>query len=406
MKAELIRSNAILALQYFVASSVPIILIPHIVKVIGLDVYGSLAILLAIGGYGAVTVQYAFQLTGPKRVAQQKNISSLDKVLSEITLAKGIILLAVFFLMAMALALNSSFSKVGSFGALILFALPAAAAINSAWFLQALNKFFLTSIISIFSTLLTLFIGFSYISDESLYSIDIAVIVSILNLVIVGVGTFFVSLKYAKIHRRKLNFRGAINEIRLGGHLFLSQSFSLAYSASGPLIIAVILDSKSAGAYSVIERVMLALIGGASLTYTVAYPRLATEYIQNRKNYWYFLKWVVMLNLSCTSLLAITIWVWRYEVLIYLYGSGSEYLELLFFGLCWFVLGMLGSALTGHLVISGNSDRIWIINIQILSSSIIFGIFGVVYFGPSGWLAGLVLSQIIVLFYGYKFWGN
>lgn len=406
MKTELLKSNAILALQYLIASFVPIILIPHIVKVLGLDVYGSLTILQAIGGYGAVIVQYAFQLTGPKRIAHQKNANSLDEALFEITLAKGILLLAVFFLVTLALALNGSFSTVGRFGEVILFALPVAAALNSAWFLQAVNKFFLTSIISISSTLLTIFIGFNYISNEILYSIDVAVIIIFLNPIIVGAGTLVISIKYIKVRRFKLNFKGAIKEILIGRHLFLSQSFSLAYSASGPLIIGIILDSKSAGAYSVIEKVISAMSGGALLTYTVAYPRLATEYIKNRQNYWNFLRWVIVFYLLSTTLIAVIIWVWRYEVLDYLYGYGSAYLPLLFFGLFWFVLGILGSALTGHLVISGNGGRIWIITLQVLLSSVLFGVFGVMYFGPSGWLAALVLSQLIVLFYGYKFWRN
>lgn len=394
MKTELLKSNAILALQYLIASFVPIILIPHIVKVLGLDVYGSLTILQAIGGYGAVIVQYAFQLTGPKRIAHQKNANSLDEALFEITLAKGILLLAVFFLVTLALALNGSFSTVGRFGEVILFALPVAAALNSAWFLQAVNKFFLTSIISISSTLLTIFIGFNYISNEILYSIDVAVIIIFLNPIIVGAGTLVISIKYIKVRRFKLNFKGAIKEILIGRHLFLSQSFSLAYSASGPLIIGIILDSKSAGAYSVIEKVISAMSGGALLTYTVAYPRLATEYIKNRQNYWNFLRWVIVFYLLSTTLIAVIIWVWRYEVLDYLYGYGSAYLPLLFFGLFWFVLGILGSALTGHLVISGNGGRIWIITLQVLLSfSTVWGFWSYVL-----WTLGLAccISSIAI----------
>jgi O-antigen/teichoic acid export membrane protein len=222
-----------------------------------------------------------------------------------------------------------------------------------------------------------------------------------------GIGTMLLAIASIKSEKYEWNITRAIGALKEGWYLFISQFVSMFYSVSGPIIINYLLDAKAAGAYSVTERVMNALIAAATLTYTAAYPRLASAYANDRVSYWRALKFILTGYLSVTLTIAVLAWSLREPVVRFLYGeTGGDHIGLLFFGLVWLVFGIFGTALTGYLTVSGRSREVWPLTLKILVSSVAMGVPGVVLFGAVGWLAALVLSQGLVLHAGYKHWGR
>ena len=392
-------------MQYAVGSLVPLLLVPHIVGVIGLAQYGHLAVLMAWGGYGAVIVQYAFQMTGPKKVVHLATDQSIANVFVDIFFAKFILLfivitiLIVFFLVFMTSGSNSSFTWI------VLFAMPIAAGLNSVWFLQARNQFLSVGLLAIIGTLLTLSIGFIFVNNSNHKAFNYAVLASVFGAIFMGIGTLLLAIASIKSEKHQWNLTRALNELKEGWHLFISQFISMVYVTSGPIVIAYLLDSKAAGAYSVTERVINALMAAALLTHTAAYPSLASAFINNRTEYWRMLKYILIVYLSITLIIAVLAWSLRELLVRFLYGEvSSEHYELLFFGLAWLVLGIFGPLLTGYLTVSGRSREVWPLTLKILMFSVAIGVPGVLLFGSVGWLAALVLSTFIVLHSGFKIW--
>jgi len=405
MIRQVIQANAMLLVQYAVGSLVPLLLVPHIVKVIGLAEYGHLAVLMAWGSYGAVVVQYAFQMTGPKRVAHLATGETPASVFVDIAFAKLLLLTIVVPVMAFFALVSMPLESTSSFAWVLLFAMPIAAALNSAWFLQAQGHFFPVCIISIVGSLLTLFIGFNFIDSGNHRAVDFAVVVSVFGAIFVGIGTLLLAIASVKKEKYVWHITRAISALKEGWHLFISQFVSMFYSASGSIVINYLLDAKAAGAYSVTERVINALLAAALLTHTAAYPRLASAYINNRIGYWRMLKFILTGYLSVTLIIAVLAWSLRELVVQFLYSEiNSEHELLLFFGLAWLVLGIFGTALTGYLTVSGRSREVWPLTLKILLLSVTLGVPGVLFFGSVGWLAALVVSQLLVLLTGFKHW--
>lgn len=392
-------------MQYAVASLVPLLLVPHIVRSIGLVEYGHMAVLMAWGGYGAVIVQYAFQMTGPKRVMQIAEGESVASVFVDIAFAKIILLFtALCAISGFAFFFVQTESK-SSFPWVLLYATPIAAGLNSVWFLQSQDRFFSVSALAITGSLLTLFIGFVFVKDASQRSIDFAVVANVFGAIFIGVGTLLLAIKSIKGTGRAWRIPRAISMIKEGWHLFASQFVSMIYSGSGPIVINYLLDAKSAGAYSVTERAINAFMAAALLTHTASYPRLALAYKNNRADYWNLLKLILAVYLIVTFLIASTALVLNKSVINFLYGEMSDsHDSLLFFGLAWLMLGVFGTALTGYLTVSGRSSEVWPLTLKVLISSVVIGVPGVFMFGGVGWLAALVISQFFVLHAGFKHW--
>lgn len=384
------------------------ILIPHIVSVIGLAEYGRLAVLMAWGGYGAVIVQYAFPLTGPKRIVHPAVGESIASIFIDITFAKALLLLFVILVMAILLYLWMPFESNSSLAWILIFGAPVAAGMNSVWFLQARDKFLSVCMLAIIGSLLTLFIGFTFISDRNHRSVDFSVIVCIFGMLFMGLGTLlltFVSIRKEKYH---ISFTRVVNSLKGGWHLFVSQFASVLYSASGPIIINYLLDAKAAGAFSVTERVINALISAALLSHTAAYPRLAFAYISNRVDYWKILKLVLLIYLGATTAFAALAWSQKEHVINFLYGEKSnEHESLLFFGLMWMIFSVFGPVLTGYLTVSGRARDVWHLTLKTLVLSFGLGIPCIFIFGNTGWLIALLLAQFfLVLPAGFKHWRN
>lgn len=402
---QVVRANAMLLVQYAVGSLVPLLLVPHIVSVIGLAEYGHLAVLMAWAGYGAVIVQYAFQMTGPKRVVHLAAGESTASIFVDIAFAKLLLLFIVIPVMAVIALVSMPLESTSSFAWVLLFAMPIAAGLNSVWFLHAQGYFLSVCILAIIGSLLTLFIGFIFINVGNHRAVDFAVVVSVFGAVFISIGTLLLAITSIKREKYEWNITRAISVLKEGWYLFISQFVSMLYSASGPIVINYLLNAKAAGAYSVTERIINALVAAVMLTHTAAYPRLALAYINNQVGYWRMLKFILVGYLSVTLIIAVLAWSLREPVVQFLYGeiSGDHY-GLLFFGLTWLVLGIFGTALTGYLTVSGRSHEVWPLTLKILVLSVAMGVPGVLLYGSVGWLVALVLSQVLVLRTGFKHW--
>jgi PST family polysaccharide transporter len=402
---QVAKANTILLVQYGVGSLVPLLLIPHIVHVIGLEEYGRIAVLMVWGGYGAAVVQYAFQLTGPKRVMQLAAGESIESVFIDIAVAKLLLLLLVITALVIVALLSTPFESKSSIAWALLLAGPIAAGLNSTWFLQSQGNFSWVAFLAIIGSLFTLYLGFNYVTDDNRLAIDFAVIVSIFGALFLGLGTLVLSIFSMGKTSYKWSILRAIEAVKEGWHLFISQFISILYSGAGTIVINFFLDSKAAGSYSVMERIIGALMSAALLTHTAAYPRLASAYISNRFEYFRMVKLIIFVYVGVTSVIAFLLWLFREAIVNYLYNEiNSDYYLLLYFGLAWLVLGIFGTTLTGYLTVSGKSREVWPLTLKILISSILLGIIGIFTIGNAGWLAGLVISQLIVLHAGYIYW--
>ena len=406
MIRKVVQANAILLVQYAVAGLVPLLLVPYIVRVIGLTEYGHIAVFMAWGGYGAIIVQYAFQLTGPKRLVNLGAGESIASVFVDIALAKFLMFFIVLLIMAVFMQVSVTLESTSSFAWVLLFAMPFAAGLNSVWFLQAQGSFLPVCLLAIIGSLLTLFIGFSFVKSGDRQAVNYAVVVSFLGAIFMGFGTLLLAISSIRREKYECKLARAVIVLKEGLHLFISQFITMFYAGSGPIVINYLLDAKAAGAYSVMERAINALIAAAMLTYTAAYPRLAVAYTNNQIDYWRILKFILKGYLSVTLITAALVWSLREQVVRFLYGEiSSNHDALLFFGLMWMLLSVFGPVRTGYLTVSGRSHEVWQLTLKILLYSAIMGVSFVSIFGAAGWLAALVFSQILVVLpSGFKHW--
>ena len=351
MFRNLVKNSSLLLMQYAVSSLVPLLLVPHVVRTIGVDAFGHLAVALAWGMYAAVTVQYGFQLTGPALVAAELDKRNSSQVFAELTTAKLVLFGAVSSVWAIAyLACSSLASSWATW--LIVLVLPVAAVANSAWYLQARGHFMIASIASVAGALTALSLGIWLVDINNPRAMEAAAVALTAGPVVTAFLTVAFSLVVMDISAWPRRPIAPLRAIAKGWPLFSSQIAASLYMLSGPIVIGVLANERSAGQYATVERFINGIAGACLLTHVAAYPRLAELFVRDRIAYRRLLRIVVGCYLCMTSCIAVMAWTFRDKLLHFMFGVVPQGVStLLAWALGWLVAGIFGAALTGYLVV-------------------------------------------------------
>jgi O-antigen/teichoic acid export membrane protein len=403
MIRHIAKANAILLFQYAAGALVPLLLVPHIVRSIGLANYGHLAVALAWAGFGGLITQYAFQLTGPQRLAGDP--SATDTILADVVVGKATLLAVVLPLMVLVAATQAPPGAAGTGSWLVLLLVPIGAAANASWFLQFQGRFLRVALAAIAGSCGALALGWWWVAGSGTGSVVGAAVSLSFGGVFVGLVTLCSAWRLAGLRRDTVRNSRPLPLLREDWPLFASQLASALYTVAGPILINQVAGASSAGSYSAVERVVNALAAACQLTYVAAYPRLASSYVNDRRAYWRLLTQLIGAHLAATTLLAGIIWTCREPLSAFIFGTTAEDTRsLLAWGLGWLVVGIFGPALTGYLTLSHRKPKVMSLNLAVLGICVLVGIPAIAAFGPTGWMATLVCSQLVVLMVGIHYW--
>lgn len=399
MLRRLALNNAFLAIQYLAAGLVPLLLIPHIVRQIGLSNYGTLAVALAWANYAALVVNYAFTLSGPSRLANPRPTEIPGDIFAQIFSGKATLLASVSLTAMLGFVVASAMgASLRNAHLWIILALPLASALHAGWYLQSTGQFSKVSVASIVGVCGALAIGFWPFSPDLYPAITQAAIALTIAPLIAGLITFFLSTRHLIVQGDRLRWLNPRRELLQGWPLFVSQMMAALYSTSGPIIVGHFVSYQDAGAYSAVERIANAVVGACLLTHTAAYPTLARLFHSDRLAYRRLLSMVIATYIVIASLVIIVVTMTWNSVLGWLLGQhGPTYDLLLASALAWVFIGIFGSAVTGYLTVSGRGDRVLPLTLWVLFVSVLLGVPGILLYGAWAWLASLCIAQIAVV---------
>jgi PST family polysaccharide transporter len=398
----LLKNNVALLVQYGAGAAVPLLLVPHLARSLGLEAFGTLSVLLAWSAYATTLVHYAFHLTGPARAARTP--TQLPGLLTAVLQARGLLLMAALAALALAWAVGAIPSSTLAVSLLILVLLPACAAIETTWHLQVRDRFLHTAALSVLGTAVAVWFGFGFVQGRDEASITWAAAALVAGAFIVSAGSF--TLSAFTTGKLPVASRAQVSSVlKEGKPLFASQLVALAYGGSGPIIIGWLAGMEQAGTYAVLARLVMALCGVADLVHTAAYPRLAQLYPTDRAAYLRLVHLVVLSYLAVAATLGALGWVFRDQVLVYLYGSGgSEWLGIYGLGLLWLAVGSFGGVVTGYFAVSGQPGRAYRLNLLVMVASLAIGIPAAFLYGAAGWLVGLLAGQAVIAVSAVHHW--
>jgi PST family polysaccharide transporter len=310
----------ILSLSYlqFLTMTVPIIMLPIIVRSIGYEKYGQLMLASAGASYIAYLIDYGFNLLGTREIAQNKDdLERVKQIHSSIFFSKALIGCLLFLVLSFI-----SFLRLVNVEVFLLYA--AAVCIKSfipTWMYRGLEKVYdlvlYTTVGQLFYVAL-IFWGLGGQDDYLLVPISL-ILANIVTLLFSGVW----------LHKKRISlvlvpFSAISGQLRSAWPFFLSNISTAGYTSSTIIILGVFASDSTVGAYAAAEKLIMAASGIMAPILQAAYPLMARISEQNIELFKKDLKRLARVAWVLGSAIAFALYFLNEAIVSLLFSNSSE----------------------------------------------------------------------------------
>ena len=409
MWRRLLIDNAALLVQFAANALVPLLLVPHFVRTLGVEHYGVLAMLVAAMGFAAVVVQYAFHLTGPAELAALASGRGERRLFLDIVAARLVLLAAVLVVFVPAgFAADALLAPAQPAWreAAALLAIPVGAALNAGWYLQARGRFAALALLSVGAVAVALAIGLTAVVSGSAQARFAAALALGAAPLLLGLGSLVCAALLLPSEPGRPTPASVLGALQRGRAAFLSQFVAALYSLAGPLVVGAVSGIRAAGLFSAIERPAAAVQAALTLTHTAAYPRASAFFAAGaREDYLRLLRQILVVYAVAVATLGLALLLLGDRVAQFLFGAAAaDSGALLWLAYAWVALGIFGPMVTGYLTVRGTPNDILRLTAVVLLVSLPAGAAGAAMLGAAGWLMASIAGQLIVAAYAIRAW--
>lgn len=387
LKNKVVQNSIWLYFLLFANTVLPLMTIPYVTRVLGKEQYGFYSVALNWIFYLSAIVNYGFDLTGTKQIAEidKNNKRKIERYVSSVVYAK-LYLTCISAIIMIGIIVLCKYEGRQKLCLLILFLSVFGDAIKQTWLFQGLQVMENITVISVVSRILSTILVFSFVHKESLYFY--CVIYSGAS-IFVGIAGMFLTRFNLKIKFCKVDYYEIIERLKEGFTLFTTTITSKVFSGFGITILGIVTDASTVGVYSAIYKIPTVLISCFTPISQALYPYVCTKY---RENYFKGKKLVFKIAVFITGFFSVgSILIVCMRTIIIKYAFGKEYINsanLLIPFLIWLCISIFNNFLgTQTLIASGHSkeySRSFLISgialiVFTLWSGIIFGMYGIAY---------------------------
>jgi O-antigen/teichoic acid export membrane protein len=236
----------------------PLVVFPYLMKVLGAEKFGYIGLSLSVNQYLMLLVDFGFNLSATKKIAQAKNDSvELNKIFYATLWAKvGLLIISLILLLIMAFTIPQF--KIYSSTMMIMFIMVFANTFSFIWLFQGLGKIRIVSIINTISKLLILPLTFIFVKSAEDY--NLAALIQSFTYVLSSIFTIIFLIKNKYITGWFISTKDRIKtELKSAYPIFLSIAATSIYTASFPIILGLFSSPVEVGKYTAAEKIMRSL---------------------------------------------------------------------------------------------------------------------------------------------------
>lgn len=271
----IIENFSFLSLIQIVSLVSPLVTYPYLIKVLGLELYGTVIFAQAVVSYLSLLVNFGYNTTGPKEVSILKdNIGELSQFVSSVFIVKTILWTITFVSFMLIISYFDYFNQYFLLYFFTFF-ITIGDVLFPIWFFQGVEKMKYITYINIFVKLIFIISIFIFIRGKDDYILipvinAVGAIVSgIISVYIVfrKEGVLFIKVKYA-------NIKKSFHESSI---LFVSSLSISLYLSLNKLIVGTFLGMKDVAIYDLAEKVVSIIKTPILMLSQAVFPKISRE---------------------------------------------------------------------------------------------------------------------------------
>jgi Membrane protein involved in the export of O-antigen and teichoic acid len=253
----------------------PLITFPYLVRILGLEKYGLIALASALAMYFSAVIQYGFNVTSVREIARNKeSIEIVSKIFSlSITISAILFLLSLVIVSIIVSLFNKFSADVWLY--IVSFLWLSCQAFLPLWFFSGFEKLKIIAVVNVLTKLGTAVCIFTFIEKPEDY-----MLVPLFNLIfclVSLVAAFFVISKKFSVIYTLPGIKEIKNYMTDGSHAFISQVAPTLYNNSSVFVLGVFASPSVVGVYSAALRLIDVFATLGAILSSVFLPYLARK---------------------------------------------------------------------------------------------------------------------------------
>lgn len=307
MSGVLFRNFSYITLSQAANYLIPLITIPYISRVVGVEKFGSLEFSYAIVLYFIQLVEYSFDITATRRMAViSHNAILVSRLFSTVFWSKMLLWGVSTVIFALLLSLSSTLREY-LWPLLGYYFITFSFVLNQNWFFQGLQKLGVVALANVGLKLIFALLLFLFVKEESDYYL-VAVSTTI-GYVLVSVLTFWYAFRL--IPELRVYYPGLrliLRNIRNGFYIFSAGMANKVYALSGMYWAGTLISAAQLGQFSAAHK--LYMVVQSMMFYPVQMtllPHLSKKLKEGfevyKKTFFRYLKWILLATSMASVLL-------------------------------------------------------------------------------------------------------
>lgn len=325
----------------------PLILLPYLVRVLGVEYFGLLAFATVTVNLLRGIVSYGIDLSGAKQISiNRDNKEKLVEIFSAILVVKFLLALISFLILSVLLLFVEKFqlhSEVFLFTFLLVFG----DVLFPIWFFQGVEKMKMITYIRLTYKSIFVLSVILFVKEQGEYSI--VPLLDSLGAICAGIVALFFVSKDFNVSFTFPKYADVMFQFKDGWHIFVSRIAVIMYSSINTFLLGILTNNESVGYYSIAEKIYVAMRGLFVPVIQALFPFLSKKYIENREEYYIIVKKLSIGYFSVLFIFSILTYLFSHYLINLVAGKfiieSVEVLEILSVSLSFGIGGLYSSLL-------------------------------------------------------------
>jgi len=297
----------------------PLITLPYLVRVLGVEYFGLLAFATAIIMYFQIITDYGFNLTATREISiHRENKEKVIEIFSSVMTIKFILMFISFLLLAIVVF---SFKKLSDEWEVyfLTFGIVVGQFLFPIWFFQGMERMKYITYLNILSKSIFTVAIFIFVQEENDY--HLVPILTSIGFIIAGVWSLYLIKKEFDINFKFQKVEIVIFYLKDGWYIFLSQLNISLFSHSNIIILGLFTNNVAVGYYSIAEKVMRALAMMQMPITGAIFPHISSLMKKNRVQAIFKLKKIINIGTVIYIILLSIIIIFSEQIILLLFSK-------------------------------------------------------------------------------------
>jgi PST family polysaccharide transporter len=319
IKNIVIQNTLYLSVVQMANIFLPLLTIPYLARVLGVEQYGVFALAQSVCVFGLVFVDYGFNLTATQQIAKSnQDPKEISSIFWSTQLAKIFLLIPALVILGLLVLFFNAFHEI-RWAILASTPILIGSILFPQWFFQGIEKMMWIAIFNLVARLITLPLIFIFVQNAQ--DVVLAVLIQTVTGMLAGIGSLIFIYQQKLLIWKRPQWAQVLQTLKEGWHIFISGVATSLYTAASPALVGLFSTPFQVGLYSAADKIKSASQSLVGPIGTAVYPRINALMTQSNKTGVRLAQKILLIQGGATFFLSLITFTCAPQIISILMGS-------------------------------------------------------------------------------------